>query len=103
MRFPFLSGSVLLLTLILSACSRPVPTEEPIRAVKTITVGTSPMQSGVEFAAEVRARTESRLGFRVAGKMVRRQAEVGQRVRVGQVLAELVGKHIFRQHQAFIQ
>jgi RND family efflux transporter MFP subunit len=89
MRFPFLSGSVLLLTLILSACSRPVPTEEPIRAVKTITVGTSPMQSGVEFAAEVRARTESRLGFRVAGKMVRRQAEVGQRVRVGQVLAEL--------------
>ena len=89
MRFPLLSGSALLLTLVLSACSRPVPTEEPVRAVKTITVGASPLQSGVEFAGEVRARTESRLGFRVAGKMVRRQAEVGQRVRVGQVLAEL--------------
>ena len=89
MRFPTLSGSALLLTLVLSACSRPVPTEEPVRAVKTITVGASPLQSGVEFAGEVRARTESRLGFRVAGKMVRRQAEVGQRVRVGQVLAEL--------------
>jgi RND family efflux transporter MFP subunit len=37
----------------------------------------------------VRARVESRLGFRVAGKIVRRQAEPGQRVTVGQVLAQL--------------
>jgi RND family efflux transporter MFP subunit len=42
-----------------------------------------------EFAAEVRARTESRLGFRVGGKMVSRQVEVGQRVRAGQMLAQL--------------
>jgi RND family efflux transporter MFP subunit len=42
-----------------------------------------------EFAAEIRARTESRLGFRVAGKMIRRPAEVGQRVRSGDVLAQL--------------
>ena len=32
---------------------------------------------------------ESRLGFRVAGKIVQRQAELGQRVRAGQVLAQL--------------
>jgi multidrug efflux system membrane fusion protein len=42
-----------------------------------------------EFAAEVRARTESRLGFRVAGKLIRRPADVGQRVKAGQVLAQL--------------
>ena len=89
MRIPLLPGSVLCLTLMLAACSRPVPTEEPIRAVKLITVGTSPVQAGLEYSGEVRARVESRLGFRVAGKMVRRQAEVGQRVRAGQVLAEL--------------
>jgi multidrug efflux pump subunit AcrA (membrane-fusion protein) len=42
-----------------------------------------------EYAAEVRARTESRLGFRVAGKLVARSAEVGHRVRSGQALAQV--------------
>jgi multidrug efflux system membrane fusion protein len=42
-----------------------------------------------EYAAEIRARTESRLGFRVGGKLLSRQAEVGQRVKAGQVLAQL--------------
>ncbi|MDO9164503.1 MAG: efflux RND transporter periplasmic adaptor subunit [Rhodoferax sp.] len=76
-------------TLFLVACSRPAPTEEPIRAVRVVTVGLDNFQSGAEFAGEVRARVESRLGFRVAGKIVRRQAEPGQRVKVGQVLAQL--------------
>lgn len=36
-----------------------------------------------------RARVESRLGFRVGGKIIKRQAELGQRVKAGQVLAQL--------------
>lgn len=74
---------------VLSACSRPAPAPEPVRSVKVLTVGASTFQSGHEFAGEVRPRIESRLGFRVAGKIVRRQAEVGQRVRPGQVLAQV--------------
>ena len=74
---------------LLAACSRPEPAAEPVRAVKVFTVGTSAMQSGSEFAGEVRPRVESRLGFRVAGKITRRQAEVGQRVKAGTVLAQL--------------
>ena len=42
-----------------------------------------------EYAGEVRARTESRLGFRVGGKITRRQAEIGKPVKAGQVLAQL--------------
>ena len=76
-------------TVLLSGCSRPVPSEEPIRAVKVLTVGVEGMRAGGEFAGEVRARVESRLGFRVGGKIVRRQAELGQRVRAGDVLAQL--------------
>ena len=76
-------------TMLLSACSKPAPTEEPIRAVKVLTVGVGSMNSGAEFAGEVRARVESRLGFRVSGKIVRRQAELGQRVNAGDVLAQL--------------
>lgn len=75
--------------LALGACSRREPAPEPIRAVKLLTVGTNPLTAQPEYAGEVRARTESRLGFRVPGKILQRQAELGQRVRAGQLLAQL--------------
>jgi len=74
---------------LLAACSRPAPPEEPVRSVKLLTVGVGALQSSLEYSGEVRARVESRLGFRVAGKIVQRQAELGQHVRAGQVLAQL--------------
>jgi membrane fusion protein, multidrug efflux system len=75
--------------LALSGCSRTEVPQEPIRAVKVLTVGVDKFQSEHEFAGDVRARVDSRLGFRVGGKIVRRQAELGQRVKAGQVLAQL--------------
>ncbi len=74
---------------LLSACSRQEPAAEPVRAVRVLTVGASAIESGLEFSGEVRPRVESRLGFRVAGKIVKRQAEVGQQVKAGQLLAQL--------------
>jgi multidrug efflux system membrane fusion protein len=82
-------ASLIAAALVLSACSKPAPSEEPIRAVKVITVGLDSIQSGSEFSGEVRPRVESRLGFRVAGKLVRRPVELGQMVKAGQVLAQL--------------
>ena len=73
----------------LVACSRPAPAPEPVRAVRTLTVGADSAGGSHEFAAEVRARVESRLGFRVGGKMVSRTAEAGQHVNAGQMLAQL--------------
>ncbi len=75
--------------LTMSACSRQEAAQEPIRAVKLLTVGGTQVNLQGEYAAEVRARVESRLGFRVGGKLVQRQAEVGQRVKAGQVLAQI--------------
>jgi len=77
------------LVLVLVACSKPAPVEEPVRAVKVMTVGEQSLQSGLEFAGEVRARTESRLGFRVSGKLTQRFVDVGQHVKAGQLLAQL--------------
>ncbi|HET9821993.1 MAG TPA: efflux RND transporter periplasmic adaptor subunit [Burkholderiaceae bacterium] len=57
--------------------------------MRTITIGDGSTGGRVEFAGEVRARTESRLSFRVAGKMVSRAVDVGAQVRAGQVLARL--------------
>ena len=91
--FPRVFRSTFALSLALSmglaACSKTEAPQEPVRAVKVLSVGVESFQSGHEFAGEVRARVESRLGFRVAGKIVRRQAELGQRVKAGQVLAQL--------------
>ncbi|MDM0012194.1 efflux RND transporter periplasmic adaptor subunit [Variovorax sp. J22P168] len=78
-----------LAALALAGCSRPPPPEEPLRAVKVVQVGASTYDTEPEFSAEVKARVESRLGFRVAGKIARRQAELGQHVKAGQVLAQL--------------
>ena len=79
----------LLMLAVLGACSRKEPAPEPIRSVRTMTIGQDSSGGTHEFAAEVRARVESRLGFRVAGKMNSRPADVGQRVKAGQVLAQL--------------
>jgi membrane fusion protein, multidrug efflux system len=74
---------------LLVACSKPAPAPEPVRAVRVMTVGAADIESSPEFAAEVRARVESRLGFRVAGKLLKRHVELGQRVKAGQLLAQL--------------
>lgn len=73
----------------LTACSRPAPESEPVRAVKLLQVGVGEFASQLEYAGDVRARIESRLGFRVPGKLVSRQVELGQRVSAGQLLAQL--------------
>ena len=84
------------LALALAACSRPEAPQEPIRSVKLLTVGAGSVTARAEYAGEVRARTESRLGFRVGGKLVQRPAEVGQRVQAGQLLARLDARVDFR-------
>ena len=74
---------------LLVACSKPEVAPDPVRAVRTVTVAAQSAGGTAEFAGEVRARTESRLGFRVGGKIVRRNAELGSTVKAGQVLAQL--------------
>ncbi len=78
-----------LATMTLVACTRPEPSAEPVRAVRTLTVQDQSAQSHYEYAADVRARTESRLSFRVGGKLIKRQVDLGDTVKAGQVLAQL--------------
>lgn len=85
---------------VLAACARPEPAPEPVRSVKLLTVGPSTLNAASEYAGEVRARVESRLGFRVGGKLVERPAEVGQRVRAGELLARLDAQDLALSGQA---
>lgn len=87
MRYPLLLS--LAASVLLAACSRAEPPPEPIRSVRTLTVSSSESVGTQEYAGEVRARTESRLGFRIGGKIVRRAVDVGDKVKAGQLLAQL--------------
>lgn len=77
------------LTLALASCSEPPPPAKPIRAVRTLTVQSATSAVRFEYAAEIRARTESRLSFRVPGKLVQRMVNVGDAVTVGKPLARI--------------
>lgn len=88
-QFAFFRGLLMLVFISLSACTKPNPPQEPVRAVKVLVVAGDGIRSGAEYAAEVRPRVESRLGFRVGGKLLRRMVEVGQQVKAGQALAQL--------------
>ena len=49
-------GGVVLVALVLAACGKAPPPEEPVRAVKLVTVGESAYQSGHDYAGVGRAR-----------------------------------------------
>jgi RND family efflux transporter MFP subunit len=74
---------------LLSACSKPAPKAEDIRPVRAIVVSASDVAINAEFPGDVRPRVESRLGFRVGGKITARKVDVGTVVRRGQVLMQL--------------
>lgn len=86
--------------LVMAACSDNPPPPEPIRSVKLLTVQADALGAHIEYAGDVRARLESRMGFRVGGKLVERPAEVGQRVQAGQLLARLDARDLALGSQA---
>ncbi|MYN15843.1 efflux RND transporter periplasmic adaptor subunit [Rugamonas sp. FT107W] len=85
--------SPLLITVLaaaaLAGCSKPAEKTEDIRPVRAMVLASSDVDVNAEFSGEVRARVESRLGFRVGGKIVSRKVDVGTLVKHGQVLMQL--------------
>jgi len=75
---------------LLTACA---PAREPEhdegRPVRTVVAGHTPGTVGSSYSGEIRARYESRLGFRTGGKVVARLVEVGSHVKSGQLLLQL--------------
>jgi RND family efflux transporter MFP subunit len=81
-----------LIALALAACdekSKDAEAEPSGRPVLVAPVRYAAQSLTREFVAAIRPRVESDLGFRVAGKVVRRSVEIGQRVKAGDELARL--------------
>ncbi len=77
------------ITVFLVGCSKPAPRAQDIRPVRVMHVAAEQIGVVAEFPGEVRPRVESRLGFRVGGKIVARKVDVGTVVKRGQVLMQL--------------
>lgn len=74
----------------LTACSQKEDAGEPdLRQVRVVTVENAQVVSGGAVTGEIRARVETDLSFRVGGKIIDRQVDVGDHVRAGQVLARI--------------
>lgn len=77
------------LALLLAACGQEATKNVEVRPVRTVTVEPKPIDDDRQAVGEIKARQESDLGFRVAGKVVSRVVEVGVSVKKGGLLARL--------------
>lgn len=77
------------LGLVLAACGKDAPAPSPARPVLTQTVVPGAAATRDVYPGEIRARHETDLGFRIAGKLLSRAVDAGAQVKRGQVLARL--------------
>lgn len=84
----------------LAACSDKDQGIEAPRPALVLQPGGGALAAMSAYAGEVRAREESDLSFRVAGKLVRRNVDAGTRVKRGDVLAVLDAADLGLQAQA---
>ena len=80
-------GMALLATL--AACGGQEPVVETPRPVLVMHPAAGADTAPAAYAGDIRARNESPLSFRVGGNLVKRLVDAGDRVRRGQLLAEL--------------
>lgn len=80
--------------LALAGCKEEPKTEQVIRPVKAIVVAAHSGEISRNFSGDLRPRVESTLGFRVPGKIVERLVNIGDEVKVGQIIARLDDKDL---------
>jgi RND family efflux transporter MFP subunit len=80
----------LMMGIILSACQPEAEATAPeVRPVRTVTVAKRDVGETVTYTGRIQAENETRLSFRIAGRMIERSVNVGDRVEPGQVVAKL--------------
>ncbi|HVY07539.1 MAG TPA: efflux RND transporter periplasmic adaptor subunit [Burkholderiales bacterium] len=77
------------LALACAGCTEKPQAPPELRLVNVVKVAPGSSNAGVGYSGDVRARYETNLSFRVPGKIVARNVEVGGVVKQGDVLARL--------------
>jgi len=102
---PFIPAACLIIVaIVLTGCGDKAHKQAPsVRPVRTISAPPPVALSSLIQTGEIRAHEEETLGFRLDGRILTRQAEVGDRVIAGQVLATQeseTSRHQFSSAQA---
>jgi multidrug efflux system membrane fusion protein len=82
-------GAMMTVAALLVACAKPEPVADPVRPVQLMQVKLGGTTGTAVFAGEVKPRHEIDLGFRIGGKVIGRNVDVGARVARGEPLARL--------------
>ncbi len=85
---------LLALPLALAACGDHKTAQAPIRPVKAFVIQAPSSERTLTYSGVIAPRIESQLGFRVAGKIVERLVNTGDRVQAGQEIARLDEKDL---------
>ncbi|OTG85093.1 efflux RND transporter periplasmic adaptor subunit [Acinetobacter sp. ANC 4648] len=75
-------------SITLWGCSKSIPEVEQIPLVM-VTQPSTTQHEQQSYAGDVQARQQTALAFRVGGQIIERYVDVGDRVKIGQVLAKL--------------
>jgi len=88
-----LAGTAVLasaMSVLLAACrSEPEPPAPEIRPVRAVTIEKRDTSVPVVLTGSIQAEDQAPLAFRIAGRMIERTVNLGDRVRAGQVVARL--------------
>lgn len=82
--------TLLALSACLAACGQKSETAAPeARPVRTVTVVKRDAGESITYTGRIEAENETRLSFRIGGRLIERRANVGDQVQPGQVIAKL--------------
>lgn len=79
---------------VLSGCGEEKPTEPVRPRVQVQEVRSAEFAAAISLTGDIQARVQTQLSFRVAGKIIQRMVDVGDRVTAKQILARLDPKDL---------
>ncbi|MCQ4167426.1 efflux RND transporter periplasmic adaptor subunit [Tahibacter harae] len=84
------TGLILLfLALGISGCNTRAEVQEPVRPAIVARPQSAAAEAGTLYSGDIKARYDSALGFRVGGKISKRNVDVGAHVKAGDIIAVL--------------
>lgn len=93
-----LATSIVLVAVVVGAMikghAKPVEIIEEVMTVRTTVISTGASGQSYTYSGEVKGRFESQLSFQVAGKIIKRNVQLGSVVHAGDVLMQIDAKDI---------
>lgn len=85
-------NTIFVLLLITTGCQKQADTPPPVRPVRAVTVQSTDTDEQQTLSGTIQSHQEIKLAFRLSGKLISRQANIGDMLGTGQLVATLDGE-----------